>query len=150
MPFRERPPKETYANSHQLAVKRLVQQIERSSDERKEQLVGRFFELLVNNPEFATAALEKIDGKLDHLRIKDSDGWLAMFQIASYSATSAVTRLLQLASVDESYKLLVAEEHELIGGVTMSSFALAVATLKDRGEDIGNYRQMAKELGVEV
>ncbi len=145
MAFKQKPP----ASAVQLEVRTLVQRIATETGEEKERLLKDFFNKLQNQA-FAIATLEKIDGRLDHLNLKDADGWTVSFEIASYAPTPAVKKLLDLALRDRLYFELVSKEHELVGGVMMSSFALAVATLKEREESIDDYRQMAKKLKVEV
>jgi len=82
----------------------------------------------------------------DKLRIRGVEGYTIADTIASYGPTDVVKLLLERAKTDDKIKKLVAETHELEGGVQIETFALAIATIRSRDEDDTPYMALANEI----
>ena len=80
------------------------------------------------------------------LKIKSADGFTVADTIVSYAPTDVVKLLLDSAKTNDTIKKLIAKTHELEGGIEIETFALAIATLRERNEDDTRYTELAKEI----
>jgi|GEM_PF-6972907 hypothetical protein len=80
------------------------------------------------------------------LKIKSEDGYTIADTLASYAPAEVVKLLLDTAKTNYEIKKIIAETHELEGGIEVETFALAIATLRDRKEDASPYMELAKEI----
>lgn len=80
------------------------------------------------------------------LKIKDKSRFTLADTIASYAPTDVVKVLLDSAKTNDTIKKVIAETHELDGGIEVETFALAIATLRERKEDTAHYEELAKEI----
>ncbi len=86
----------------------------------------------------------------EKLKIKSTEGFTIADTIASYAPTNVVKLLLDTAKTNDPVKKIIAETHELEGGIEVETFALAIATLRNRHEDTMPYTQLAKEIRVAI
>lgn len=82
----------------------------------------------------------------DKLKIKNEEGYTIGDTIASYAPTDVVKLLLESAKTNDIIKKIIAETHELDGGIEVETFALAIATIRDKKEDDSPYLGLAKEI----
>ncbi len=75
----------------------------------------------------------------EKLKTGDGSGWWIADTIASYAPTRVVKLLLDTAKANDEIKNIIYENHDLEGGITVNTFQLAIATLRNREEDIAPY-----------
>jgi hypothetical protein len=80
------------------------------------------------------------------LTTKGQDGYTLADTIASYAPTDVVKLLLDTAKTNDAVRKIIAKTHELDGGIEVETFALAIATIRDRKEDDAPYMELAKEI----
>ena len=80
------------------------------------------------------------------LKIKSEERYTIGDTIASYAPTDVVKLLLDSAKTNIEVKKIIAETHELDGGIEVETFALAIATIRERNGDDEPYMELAKEI----
>jgi len=142
MPITKTPERFVFRESR---LTQLTKAIGENEGERREQFINELFNLL-HNREMALPALDRPEV----LRIKNSDGWMAIDEIASYATTDVAVALLDRAKQDHAFRKLVSESHPLDGGVEVEAFTLAIVNLKTAKVDHRPYLELAREIGATI